>query len=159
MSDERDRPDPELVQKFNDFVQSMELDSIAMNEVNADLNREAYNQVLDEAQSEDIQNQNVDYDIDTKFEYHDEDFEELLLVVANYSITVNSPVDRRKNIVKIDTEFLVQYETENEMTDELFEPFKDNVIKINVWPYFRTRVHTLTNWFGIQELVLPTERV
>jgi len=48
------------------------------------------------------------------------------------------------------------YQSEIEMTDDIFGVFGDLNLPVNVYPYLREYVHASTNRMGLPGLVLPT---
>ena len=61
----------------------------------------------------------------------------------------------RKHLIDIKASLLVEYSSNQEISEEIFEIFREVNVPVNTWPYFREFVHNCLVKMGYPRLVLP----
>ncbi len=61
----------------------------------------------------------------------------------------------RKHLIDIKASVLVEYSSNQEISEEIFGVFREVNVPVNTWPYFREFVHNCLVRMGYPRLVLP----
>ena len=61
----------------------------------------------------------------------------------------------RKHLIDIKASLLVEYSSNQEISEGIFEIFREINVPVNTWPYFREFVHNCLVRMGYPRLVLP----
>ena len=72
-----------------------------------------------------------------------------------YNLLCSNPAEKKEKYLKISAEFLVEYSSEKQITDDLFQIFKEVNLPVNTWPYFREYVHSCMGRLNLPPLILP----
>ena len=72
-----------------------------------------------------------------------------------YNLLCSDPVEKKEKYLRISAEFLVEYSSEKQITDDLFQIFKEVNLPVNTWPYFREYVHSCMGRLNLPPLILP----
>ena len=79
--------------------------------------------------------------------------EEGFVVESRY--TLNAKNQQKKIVLKIDCVFGIIFNSSKDITDSFFEIYKDLSLPLNVWPFFREMVNSITSRMNIPPLTLP----
>lgn len=73
-------------------------------------------------------------------------------------IQLRAKNNSRKVVIKIDAEFYLKFSSEEEVTEDFFDVYKRQSLRLNTWPYFRELVSSLTAKMGFSPLTLPLHK-
>ncbi len=73
-------------------------------------------------------------------------------VENSYTLTIKN---HRKVALKIEATYLIMYSSKSEISDDFFDIYKKFSLPLNIWPYFRELVNTITSKMNIKPLTLP----
>jgi preprotein translocase subunit SecB len=73
-------------------------------------------------------------------------------VENSYTLTIKN---HRKVALKIEATYLIMYSSKIEISDDFFDIYKEFSLPLNIWPYFRELVNTITSKMNIKPLTLP----
>lgn len=78
-------------------------------------------------------------------------------VIAGYEIQLmcKSPESQEEVFANISVSLECSYISEISINQALFQVFKDVNVPLNIWPYAREIVHSLSNRMGLATLILP----
>lgn len=74
---------------------------------------------------------------------------------VEHKYTLASKNEEKKTAIKIECTYVLAFSSENDISDEFFEIYKDISLPLNVWPFFRELVHSITTRMNIPPLTLP----
>jgi len=74
-------------------------------------------------------------------------------VESSYTLTAKNP--QKKIVLKIDCLYGILFKTSKNITEPFFEIYKDLSLPLNVWPFFRETVNSITARMNIPPLTLP----
>lgn len=86
---------------------------------------------------------------DAQYSYEDEE----LIIKSKYALTAKN--NDKKIVIKIESVFIVVFESTSSINDEFFEIYKEISLPLNVWPFFRELVNSITSRMNIPPLTLP----
>ena len=69
--------------------------------------------------------------------------------------TLNAKNQQKKIVIKIDCIYGIIFKSSKNITDSFFEIYKDMSLPLNVWPFFREMVNSITSRMNIPPLTLP----
>ncbi len=75
--------------------------------------------------------------------------------IAESRYTLNAKNQQKKIVLKIDCVYAIIFESSKNITDPFFEIYKDMSLPLNVWPFFREMVNSITSRMNIPPLTLP----
>ncbi len=130
-------------EQYAAFIQQLELDSIWL--ADAQVQNNVGPDMPDEARI-------VFEPREAEFEVIETGFE----ATHEYGLQIH---DDGSVIAEITATFAVRFRSEQVMTAELFEPFKEVNLPVNTWPFFREFVHTTLGRFGWVPFTLPAFKV
>lgn len=61
----------------------------------------------------------------------------------------------KKNVIRIEGTFLILFNSREAITDAFFDIYKNISLPLNVWPFFREFVNSMTARMNIPPLTLP----
>ena len=77
-------------------------------------------------------------------------------VYQTYKLSIMEKVEKESiPRLEIECEYVVLYEAQVPMTDELFAVFSDINVPLNTWPYFREYVHSSFQRLNVPAFILP----
>ncbi len=74
--------------------------------------------------------------------------------VENKHIVIVKNKDK-KNVIRIEGNFLILFHSKEAITDAFFDVYKEISLPLNVWPFFREFVNSMTARMNIPPLTLP----
>lgn len=125
------------------FIQQLELESIWLAE--ASVRNDTGPEMPDEARI-------VFEPLEAEFELIEGGFE----CYHEYGLQIHSD---GSPVAEIMASLGVRFRSEELMTDQLFEPFREVNLPVNTWPFFREFVHTTLGRFGWVPFTLPAFKV
>jgi preprotein translocase subunit SecB len=129
---------------YDDFLKSVKLYSVVLDNTSAALNREAY--------WEHIKNDNLKRTIAT--EYLIENLSDVHFdVIAKYTLAIEHE-ESETNLLTIDCTFVAHFHAGN-CKSEWAKRFGKSEAKIIVWPYFRVFVSDITGKLSIPPITVP----
>ena len=133
-------PSPEEYRKFLDGI---ELELIYLKDLKAKIDRESYLKASKNSLIE-----KIEISMNAKYKNSKGQFkiENDLKIVIKF---------KNKQALKIETVFVLIFSSIIKMTDGYFEIYKDTSLPLNVWPFFREQVFSLTSKMNIPPLTLP----
>ncbi len=81
--------------------------------------------------------------------------QESFSIEHNYQLTCVNENNRKEKYFKIVAKLVVQYSSEKEIGDEVFEIFKEVNLPLNTWPYFREYVQNCMGRMNVPPVTLP----
>jgi len=75
-----------------------------------------------------------------------------------YSLTAKD-AENKQNIAKVSVTFVVKYESEIPMTEDIFKAFKERNLPLNTWPYFREFAQSSFLRMGWTSVVVPVYNI
>ena len=76
-------------------------------------------------------------------------------LVITHKFKLRAGKSSKKTALKIEATFLLVFETQEEITEEFFNVYKEVSLPLNSWPFFRELVYSLTSRMNISPLTLP----
>lgn len=134
--------------EFDRFIEDLELLNIYQDSVEGSVKRDDLRDVLESDEF-----QNVEYEIEEKFSFRSQG-ENVFEVKASYRINGPNPMDQRKQLFHFGTDIVGVYESNRLPEETDVDKFIPSV-KLNIWPYLREQIHSLTSRFDMPPLVLP----
>ena len=126
------------VEEYNMFLQGLDLVHIALKRVEA-----VHHPHL-------LVAENLPIRIVTKSDYDYKD--EKMKVTLHFRVVAKN---KKKHALKIEGEYLLLYNSKQPATDWLFELYDEDVLPLNIWPFIRELVHSMTIRMGLPPLTLP----
>ena len=125
-------------EKYREMLDGIELHSISLKTIKASVAYENLSERMDVFLE------------DEAFYENDEDG----FYVENKYILV-AKNKKRKNVLKIECIYLLHFSALEEITDDFFEIYKEISLPLNVWPFFRELVNSITLRMNIPPITLP----
>ncbi|MDZ7721627.1 MAG: protein-export chaperone SecB [candidate division KSB1 bacterium] len=69
--------------------------------------------------------------------------------------TLTSKNNEKKTAIKIECVYLITFKSSKDIDEDFFDIYKTHSLPLNVWPFFREYVNSLTSRMNIQPLTLP----
>lgn len=126
-----------LIEKWGDFVDGLTLRKVYLEKVEAYQKKEAAGTELE-----------VSYETQSEYSQSEND----LSVKVRYVVYAR---DGRRVIVKIDCTFVLEYESAETVDEKVFRLYQHNTLHLNVFPYVRELVQSMTSRMGLPSLTLP----
>jgi hypothetical protein len=143
MAKERKTEIKPIQEKYNEFIQQIELEDIML--VNAKIDNLDTSYIPEESS----------FETSFKAEYTQE--EEGFCVLNTYRARVKD-ISTKTVKARLIVSFQVDYSSKIEMDDELFDLFKVRNLIVNTWPYFREFAQSSTQRMGWPPYVAPVFR-
>lgn len=124
-------------EEYNTFLQGLDLVHIALERVEA-------------AQRSELLTENLPVTTDTKSSY---EYEDGKMTVRLYFRVVAK--NKKKHALKVEGEYFLLYISKQPATDWLFDWYSESVLPLNIWPFIRELVHSMTIRMGLPPLTLP----
>ncbi|NOX89100.1 MAG: hypothetical protein GXO77_08740 [Calditrichaeota bacterium] len=125
-------------EEYRKILNGIELKNILLIDLKASIKHE----LLSEGMKIDIKD-------DAQYEYDDDKF----IVTNKYILKAKN--NDKKIVIKIEATFILVFESGFEITDDFFNIYKDISLPLNVWPFFRELVNSVTSRMNIPPLTLP----
>lgn len=128
---------------YADLVNNIEINDITLKRLNVDTN--------EEAEHSGQLGVSIGHEIDT----YERD-SEVLRAVSSFNIGTYFE-ETGDNLFSIKVDFVIEYNVnlKKDFEEEYYEKFIQNNVPINIWPYAREIVSSLTNKMGYPPLYLP----
>jgi len=139
----RRKPEEITSEQYAAFIQQLELESIWLAE--ASVRNDVGPDMPDEARI-------VFEPLEAEFAATEGGFE----CYHEYGLQIHSDVSP---VAEIKATLGVRFRSEQPMTAQLFEPFKEVNLPVNTWPFFREFVHSTLGRFGWVPFTLPAFKV
>ena len=139
--EQRDTTPPEKQlspQEYFKYLERIQLESICLDSLTAKANREL----------EGSKGLEVTFDEKPKYEKYKGGFS----ITHTGTLTVKS---RNKNLVKIQTVYVLDFATEIELPDGFFEIYMGTSLPAQVWPFVRQTFYDMTSRMCLPPLTLP----
>lgn len=133
-------------EKYNRFLKGLELRSIYLKRGMADFKTESFDVVQKPAMK--IRGSSTYRMMKQK----------KLRIEDNYILTIRRKGQHQTDI-KMECCFVLLFDTQEKMTDDVFEIFSTINLPLNTYPYFREFVHSFTSRLGLPSLVLPLRKM
>jgi len=125
-------------EKYREILEGIELQSISLKTIKATIAHENLSDKM-----------NISFKDEAFYTYEEDGF----LVENKYILTAKN--NQRKNVLKIECIYLLYFTSVEEITDDFFEIYKEISLPLNVWPFFRELVNSVTSRMNIPPLTLP----
>ena len=130
--------------EYEEFIEKLELIKINMIESESEL-RPSFSPPAE-----------INVDESSEYKNHKKDKK----ITVFYTLCVKAKQKyKSKHGMQIKAKYKLIYNTEQFLNDELFEHFKSNEVRIQLWPYFREYVNHMTYYMGLPPLVLNLLKV
>ena len=133
MADEKLTP-----QRYREILDGVELRSILLKSLKASVNHQNF---TDELQ--------ISVDSDAAYIPDEKGFR----VESRYVLTARNR--QRKVVLKVDCVYELDFSSLEEITDKFFEIYREISLPLNVWPFFRELVNSLTARMNLPPVTLP----
>lgn len=148
-----------MTQQYSDFIKSVGIRDISLKSLSCEKLSNAKKKIIDPnpPQDEFYFDASVSFDFSLSEQKHD-----LFVALAKFKIFVTHK-NNEKDDEEIEErgEFLIQFEYEllynydfEKANDEIFEVFINKNVPINIWPYARELISSLTSRMGYAPLIL-----
>ncbi len=126
------------IEEYNLFLRGLELVHIALERVEAVQHPEL------------LMTENLRVDIVTKSKYEYEDGK--MKITSHFKVVAKN---KKKHALKVEGMYFLLYNSEQPVTDFLFGLYNEDVLPLNIWPFMRELVHSMTIRMGLPPLTLP----
>ncbi len=126
-------------EKYRQILEGIELQNILLSEIKASVKHELFTEKM-----------KINIKDESEYEFKDDKF----IVINKYVLTSRNN-KQKKNALKIEATFKIFFESENEINDGFFEIYREISLPLNIWPYFRELVNSITARMNIPPLTLP----
>lgn len=131
------------VEKYNYFINNLELLDISLNNINA-------KKYIDDTI-------NLQSDVVCSYVCEDKEYNNNILI-CKPKLTLEFKDSETENLqlnITIDYAIKYQYTQDQYISDEIIEFFIFRTIKHLIWPYFRETVDSITSKMGLYDFILP----
>ena len=135
MSREKEKIDPKLYSKI---LKGIEFKKIYLTELKSEINH-------------DLLQDNIKINIEYEAEY--KNFDTGFNVIVKYHIDAVNKND--ETAIHFDIIYNLEFNSESEISEGFFEIYKDLSLPLNVWPFVRELVNSVTSRMYIPPLTLP----
>ncbi len=125
-------------EEYRRILNGIDLKTILLSEIKASIKHE----LLSEGMKIGIKE-------NSQYTYKDDEF-----IVTNKYVLTAKNYDK-KIVLKIEGTFIVVFESKFEINNDFFEIYKEISLPLNVWPFFRELVNSITSRMNIPPLTLP----
>jgi preprotein translocase subunit SecB len=125
-------------EKYRKILRGIELKNILLSSLKADINHELISEGM-----------KINIKDDATYEIKNDEF----VVKNKYSLSARN--SDNKTVLKIESVFIIVFVSKEEITEEFFEIYKNLSLPLNVWPFFRELVNSITSRMNIPPLTLP----
>ncbi len=126
-------------EEYRRILKGIELQNILLSEIKASVKHEFFSESM-----------KINIKDDSEYEFNEDRF-----IVTNKYILTSKSNKQKKNALKIEATFRIIFESEYEINDDFFEIYKEISLPLNIWPYFRELVSSITARMNIPPLTLP----
>ena len=126
--------------EYRDFLEGVKLKGIYLKDVNAKVDRDLI--ITERLPKVSI------YDT-ASYKFNKEGFK-----VEN-KFTLTSKNKERKQVLKIECTFVLNFTSEKEINDDLFEVYQNVSLPFNTWPFVRELAFSISSRMNIPPLTLP----
>jgi len=131
------------VEKFNKFSENLALTGISLNKMDA-----KYNDDMPATENE------KQVFIDKKAFYQVIDSNHFK-VYQDFALAIADKDDKDNVALQVNSTFVLSFESEMKIDDEIFEILAQTTVLITAWPYFRELVQSATTRMGVPPVVIP----
>ncbi len=128
--------------EYNKLLQSFSLRDLYLKHVECSLHCRDYSEHADLEFKEDCEEPQILADSAT--------------ILMSYNLMVRS---QSTDIFSVRAQFLLQYTMEHSLPEEFFVIFRQYTLPLQVYPYFRELVHSISLRMGLPSLILPLRRI
>ena len=123
--------------RYREILKGIQLDTIALRALKANIHRENMEGSM-----------KIEFRENASYKNTEEGFE----VSAQYVLIGKN---KRRIALRVDCTYDLFFTSEEEIDDEFFEIYKEFSLPLNLWPFFRELVHSITSRMNIPPLTLP----
>lgn len=133
------------MEKYNDFIKNVELLDVNVEKIACD-KRISYQEC----------EHGLKINMEPEFELK-EIVDDFLRVLAVFHLVCHEEKDEKSTVFEIHTTFELLYSIDGtEVSEEVIERFIDVNVPVNVWPYGRELISSLTTRMGFPALIIGT---
>ncbi len=126
-------------EEYRKILEGLELIDIVLSSIKAEIKHD----MLSEGMKISIKD-SAEYELTENDEF---------VVKDRYVLTAKNT--KNKTALKIEAVYVLVFETKLKITDDFFEIYKETSLPLNVWPFFRELVNSITGRMNIPPLTLP----
>ena len=123
--------------RYREILKGIQLDTIALRSLKAHIHRENMEGSM-----------KIELQESAAYRNAEDGFE----VSAQYVLIGKS---KRRIALRVDCTYDLFFTSEEEINDEFFEIYKEFSLPLNLWPFFRELVYSITSRMNIPPLTLP----
>ena len=127
-------------EEYQEILGGLELLNIKLIKLTSALDEEYFDQTM-----------NIKINDDAKFEIKKEN---LITIINTYNINLKSD-NKDKEALKIKIGYEISFSCKKEFTKEFFEVYKKISLPLNIWPFVRELINSLTSRMNIPPITLP----